>query len=413
MGLIERDSKSIVRSDAIVPIEVKTADGVILKGADGRSYIDFLSGWCVVNAGWGRKEIMDVLHKFSEPAYTFPTMLYEGWVELAELLVGIAPVKQGRCLRATGGSEAVEMALQCAIAKTGRHSFLSFDNPYHGHTLAELSISEMTRRRRYIERNYRYLGAKQIPLPFDPLGKKDDAMVEKSMDALRRDLKSNEYAAFIFEPISMNHAAMVPPKEFYYAAREECERSGTMMIADEVACGFGRTGKLFACEHYGLEPDVVTVAKGMSSGYAPIGATIARKELADAMRPVFYSHSTFGWTPLATRIALANIGLITKERLWENAEKVGRHMLKRIGEIRDERIAGVRGKGLAIGVTLSSDGRAIDADLGARVAGQCMERGLIVGASMYGLMLYPPLIMDEKTAEKGIEIFEAALRSSK
>ncbi|MFH1009974.1 MAG: aminotransferase class III-fold pyridoxal phosphate-dependent enzyme, partial [bacterium] len=109
MGLAERDANVLVRGDAIVPIEMKSADGVMLKGADGRSYIDFLSGWCVVNAGWGRKEIMDVLHKFSEPAYTYPTMFYEGWAELAELLAGITPVRDARCLRATGGSEAVEM----------------------------------------------------------------------------------------------------------------------------------------------------------------------------------------------------------------------------------------------------------------------------------------------------------------
>ncbi len=413
MALIDRDSKHLARGDAIIPIEVKSADGVMLKGADGKSYIDFLAGWCVVNAGWGRKEILDVLHKFSEPAYAFPNMLYEGWAELAELLAGIVPVKEGRCLRATGGSEAVEMALQAAIAKTGRHSFVCFDNPYHGHTLAELSLAEMTRRRKYIERNYKYIGARQIPLPFDPLGKKDREAVEASIAALRHELRGGDCAAFIFEPISMNHCAMIPPREFHDAAKEECERSGTMMIADEVACGFGRTGKLFACEHYGLEPDVMTVAKGMSSGYAPIGATIARKELAEAMRPVFYSYSTFGWTPLATRVAIANINLILKEKLWENAEKVGKKMAKRLGEIRDERIASVRAKGLAIGVTLSSDGRSVDTDLCGRVAGSCIERGLLLGSTGYGIMLYPPLIMDEKTAEKGIGIFEEALRSCK
>ena len=398
MGLAEKQLRFLADFRGL-PIEIKSAEGAVLRDREGRSYIDFLSAYCVVNSGWGRKEIIDAIRRFDEPAYAYPFMLHEGCAELAELLARIAPGRLRKAYRLTGGSEAVDVALQCAISKTGRSAFLCYEGAYHGHTLAELAVTE----------EEGFLASKRIPPPFDPMGRHDVEMAERSAEILRKELRTGKYAGFIFEPISMNHGAMIPPKEFYDAAAEECARSGTIMIADEVACGFGRTGKMFACEHYALEPDVMTLAKGMSSGYAPIGTAMVTEEVQRAMR--FYVYSTFGWTPLATRATLANIKLIQKERLWENADRVGRFMLKRISEIRDERVASVRGRGLMIGVALSTDGKRVDAELCKRVSKACLERGLIVTHYDSGLGIYPPLSIDEKTAERGIEILESALRS--
>ena len=282
MDVAERDRRYLAREEPAEGVQVARSEGCLVFDHHGKKYIDFTAGWCVGNLGWGNADILAAIRGFDGPAYVHPDFLYRPWSELAEALAEITPGKLRKCYRATGGSEAVEIALQVAMAATGRPGFVCLADCYHGNTLGGRSLAG--------EREaYPNLLAHchHVEPPLD----------DRAADRVERLLKGEKVAAFVMEPVVCNLGVLIPSKEFMARVRGACRKHGTLFVADEVATGFGRTGKLFASEHFDLDPDVLCLAKAITAGYAPMGATIVTDEVAKAAGVGFYS--TYGWHPLS------------------------------------------------------------------------------------------------------------------
>jgi adenosylmethionine-8-amino-7-oxononanoate aminotransferase len=206
-------------------------------------------------------------------------------------------------------------------------------------------------------------------------------------------------------PIICNLGAIVPEHEFIRGVRTLCTRYGTLFIADEVASGFGRTGKLFACEHFDLEPDVLCVSKAITGGYGGFGAVITTTQIAKAIKEDFGLYSTYGWHPRSVAVALANLRYLTRHQneLLKNATILGQHFLTRLSQMSFKGKATVRGKGFAIGIEVKNE------EYASAVGDTCRENGLLVSAEEDVIMLFPALTITRKIAERGLDIFEKSL----
>ena len=285
-----RKQSPFVRGSEAEEVQVTATHGSHVFGRNRKKYIDFLAGWCVGNLGWDHREIRKAIRRFRGPDYVYPGFGYRRWEELAELLVSIVPVRNARCFRATGGSEAVELGLQAAMLHTGRQGFLSVEDSYHGNTLGTLSIGA-SENRKSLKNLLPHCRKIEPPLDGKAAGK---------VEAM---LRKRDVAAFVMEPISINLGVVIPDGEFVKRVRAACTRTGTLFIADEVACGFGRTGRLFASEHFGLKPDMLCLAKAISGGASGMGAMIATAPVAKSLEEDGNAYSTYGWHPLSTEAA--------------------------------------------------------------------------------------------------------------
>ena len=385
--LARKDKKLVARTSKPLPIEVVAAQDTRIRAADGRSYIDFQAGWCVANLGWNPPDIVARVRAFEGPSYVPPGMLYEPWAELAEQLVDLTPGKLAKVFRCVGGTDAVEFALQAAMAATGRHKLVSIEDAYHGNSVAAKSIGEPMAAH--------LPGCKKLALPLD----------EAALGRLETLLKDREIAAFIMEPTITNLDVYVPALEFMQELVPLCHRYGTLVIADEVACGFGRTGKMFASEHYDLEPDIMTLAKALTSGVAPMGAALVTNDVAKQIEGELDFYSTFGWHPLAVEAALATTQYWRdhKAEILQNVvdrEAELRHQLS-IVEWKTENVE-LRIQGLAVGIGLG------DEEYAKHIEEQCRGRGLLLAAEEDSLVLFPPLTIDHETMAEALEIIAQA-----
>ena len=267
MDIKQRDKKFIGRDSPALDLDIVKSEGNFLYDSKGKKYIDFLMGWCVGNIGWGSKEVKTAVNKFNGPDYVNPGYLYQPWGELAELLAKITPGRLQKSFRATGGTEAVEIALQAAMSHTKRHKFISIEGSYHGHSIGAMSVGMSDFRKHYknlLSHCYK------IKPPLD----------SSAANRVIKLLSNKNIAALIMEPIICNLGVLIPEKNFMRKVQAACKQYGTVFIMDEVATGFGRTGKLFASEHYGLKPDIMCLAKGMTGGYGGLGAAIMTPEIA-------------------------------------------------------------------------------------------------------------------------------------
>ena len=392
MDLRQLDKKYVGRHGEPEDVIVGDSADSYLTDARGRKYIDFMMGWCVGNLGWGNTTIRAAARKFDGPDYVHPDHVYRPWVELAEMLARITPGKLAVSYRTTGVPESVEGALQIAMAYTGRGAFVSIEDSYHGNSIATLSIGASHNRETYknlLPRCHKV----EPPLDANALGKVETL------------LKKREVAAFIMEPIICNLGALVPEDAFVRGVRKLCSRYGTLFIADEVATGFGRTGKLFACEHFDLEPDVLCMAKAITGGYGGMGAVITTAKIAKAIKEDFDLYSTYGWHPPAVSVALTNLRYLTRHRtnLLKNAAELGAYFLTRLSQMSFKGNASIRGKGFAIGIEVE------DETYASKVGDACRKNGLLVATEEHRLMLFPALTIDRQTAERGLDIFERSL----
>ena len=378
----------LVQNGGDAEIEVARARGNYVYDARGRKYIDFIMGWCVGNFGWARPELRRRVHAFNGPDYIYPGYAYKAWRELAELLVGLAPDGLTRCCRATGGSEAVELALQAAMLQTGRKKFVALEDAYHGNTLGALSVGDG-------DDEVRVLSVARLKPPVDA----------DALGRLETRLKHRDVAAVIMEPISMNLGVLIPEPEFMKRLAPLCHRYGTLLILDEVATGFGRTGKLFASEYYDVQPDMMTIAKAATGGAAGIGALLVREELAETLEEDGNVYSTYGWHPLSVDVAIANLRWIKRNqgRLLRQVERTGGYFVDRIREMEFPEDPEVRWRGLAIAVDVR------DEKYAERVAKKCRARGLLLDPQETVLLMLPALNIDRATAREGLDILEACL----
>jgi adenosylmethionine-8-amino-7-oxononanoate aminotransferase len=294
MNARQLDRKYFGRQGEPEDVVVGHSAGSYLIDSRGRKYIDFMMGWCVGNLGWGNTEIRAAARTFDGPEYVHPNYLYRPWAELAEMLAHMTPGALAVSYRTTGGTESVEAALQIAMAYTGRGSFVSIEDSYHGNSIGAMSIGASDNREKF---KSLLPNCHKIETPLDA----------RALGKVETLLKKRDVAAFIMEPIICNLGALVPEADFVRGVRKLCTRYGTLFIADEVATGFGRTGTLFACEHFGLEPDVLCMAKAITGGYGGMGAVITTSKIAKAIKGRFGMYSTYGWHPRAVAVALANL----------------------------------------------------------------------------------------------------------
>ncbi len=370
-------------------LQVARTEGAYLVDARGKRYLDFLSGWCVGNFGWGAEHLREAIRDYRGPDYVQPNLLYAPWTELARMLVRLAPAPLKVAYRATGGTEAVEIALQLAMAATGRSRFVAIEGDYHGNSIGTVSIAD-----KYARAPYKNLlhGCESLAPPLD----------RKAADRLERMLKRRDVAAFIMEPIVLNIGVEIPEPAFMLRLGDLCRHYGTLLVMDEVACGFGRTGRLFASEHYDIQPDLLCLGKAITGGYAPMGATLATREVARKVGDQASFYSTFGWHPLSTAVALANLRWLVANRraLLKSANGISAYFSQRLAKMPFER---VRIAGLAIAAQASS------ARAASRIAEECRQEGLLLAAEDNVLTLFPPLTLDRRAAKRGLDILEAAL----
>ena len=385
-ALARKDRKYIGRPDKPGNIEVVASSGSRLRDAQGRTYIDFQTGWCVGNLGWNPPEILARVRAFDGPTYVQPGLLYEPWAELAELLVEAAPKSLEKAFRCVGGTEAVELALQLAMKHTGRHKIVSIEDAYHGNSIGARAIGSD-------DGELHLPGWKKLAPPLDA----------KALDRLETLLKPKDVAAFIMEPIILNLACMIPDTAFMQELVELCHRYGTLVIMDEIGTAFGRCGRMFACELFGIEPDLMTLAKSITSGVAPLGATLASAEVAEAELE-FYS--TYGWHPLAVEAAIAT------QLYWrEHREAALTNVAERSMQLRRQlslmdfpREPELRIQGLACAVEVG------DADYVAKLEHRCRDAGLLFYGDDESLMMFPAVTIDQETLQEGVDILAQRVR---
>jgi len=375
---------ALAQSKNAAKFQVVRTEACRVFASDGRSAIDFQSGWCVGNLGWSVPEIERALRDFDGPAYVYPNHRYAPWEELAAALISFAPAGLERCFRATGGSEAVEIALQAAMLHTGRARFVTVEGAYHGNTLGPRSIGD--------EETRSLFPRLALPVPRTIKPPLDEARLAQVETAL----KPGDVAAMILEPVICNLGAVVPEPEFMRGIQALCRRYGTLLILDEVATGFGRAGRMFAAEHSGVRPDVLVLAKAITGGFAPMGATLMTATVAESMLKVG-AYSTYGWHPRSTAAALANLAW------WrDNGEMLLAHVAAInplfVSRLETLGLGPVQGEGLALGVKAGSEEQA------KKIKARCLGEGLLLAAEGDIVALFPPLVIDEATALEGLDI---------
>jgi len=401
------------------PIEVKSGSGTKVVGTDGCEYLDCFSGISVVNSGHGHPRVLAAAREQMEQLVHCCTYVYYSprAGELAQKLAEITPGKLQKSFFGNSGAEALEGAMRLAKQFTGRRELVALTHSFHGRTNATLSITGNWGRKKgggpYMT------GVAFAPAPYAyrcPFGSKDEAdCALRSAEYLREVLRwqtAGDVAAFIAEPVLGEGGIIVPHESYFKYVKEILDEEGILFIADEVQSGFGRTGKLFAIEHYGVEPDILTSAKGIADGF-PISAFTARPDVGDAFTPGDHL-STFGGNPVSCAAALANIEVMADEKLPENSAARGEQIMSRFKRFQEEcaLLGDVRGRGLMIGLELVKDADKTPAAAEAgHVRRLCRENGVLVGVggSLGNVVrIQPPLILTEDEADRVCSTVEKA-----
>ncbi|HAF62807.1 MAG TPA: aspartate aminotransferase family protein [Anaerolineaceae bacterium] len=423
-SLIERDKKVISSSyPRGYPFVMDHGKGVEVWDADGRRYLDFAAGIAVNSTGHSHPEVVAAITEQAQKFIHISSDFYhEKWIQLAEKLDEISPFHlPAISFMANSGSEAVESALKLAKYYTERSQFIGFLGGFHGRTAGSLS---MTASKLIYHRSFYPLmnGVTHVPFPnpYRPLLQMNAG--ENTADAVIRYMEEvvfhkllppTEVAGILIEPIQGEGGYIYPPDNFLPALRQLCDKYGILLIADEVQSGMGRTGKWWAIDHYGVEPDILCIAKGIASG-VPMGVMMAKAEL---MTWPSGSHgNTFGGNPLACAAALKTIELIETQYL-ENAQKMGKIALEMLQDMQNDHpsIGDVRGKGLMIGVEFVKDRQTKEpaVDLRNEVVDQCFSKGLLtLGCGDSTIRITPPLCITEQEIREGLEIFSAAIKEA-
>ena len=420
-AIIERDQAVISPSYArAYPFVMDRGSGCEVWDVDGNHFLDFAAGIAVTATGHSHPKVVEAIKKQADKFLHISSDFYhENWVELGERLDQIAPFKEDAVSFMTNsGTESVETAIKLARYHTGATQFIGFLGAFHGRTLGSLSFTAS--KPLYHEGFYPLMnGVVHAPYPntYRPLllsrpGEDYGVTVVRYMEeqVLGKLLPAEDVAGILVESIQGEGGYVVPTPGFFPALRDLCDRHDILLIVDEVQSGMGRTGKWWAIEHFGVEPDIVCVGKGIASGI-PLGAIIARKSIVTW--PLGSHGNTYGGNPIACAAALATLDLIQDEYL-ENVNDVGEYALDALKEIavRHPSIGQVRGKGLMIGVEFVKNAQTREPahDLRERVVQHAFERGLLtLGCARSTIRISPPLSITRGEMDGGLEIFEEAI----
>lgn len=389
-------------------ITISDAEGCYLYGSSGEKYIDFLGGWCVCTAGWKNPRILKAIQEKSPAYYLPPTIFHNAWDNFAEKLLATFRPEINKLFRVTSGSEAVEFALKLARAATGKKTIISFGEVYHGHTFGAASIGAAMS-----EAMQPGIGeVVRLNLPNEYKNKHGLTGSDLSTAVLKEieDVyKLGNTAAFISEPIFTNAGMIVPPEDFYPRLEELCKKYGVLLIMDEVASGFGRTGKIYGYEHWGIEPDIVTLGKGLTGGYATAGAVVCTEAVAEKSH-LIPRYSTFGWNLNDLPAMEENFNIFMEEKLWENADTVGKFLLNELKSLEElPKVGQVRGIGMVFSIEFVNNKTTKESagDLAEQIMKEGFKAGIVTETARADILFFsPPLVMDEKIALEGAAILK-------
>ena len=391
---------------------VTKGEGVWVEDVKGRKYMDAQAGMWLVNIGYGRTEVADAVYEqMRQITYAPENTTSVPTLRLVEKVASLAPDKESRVFMVSGGSEAVETALKMARkyhkirGESGRYKYISRKGAYHGATLATASLGGSG----FPEKHFGPLmpGNVHVTNPNRYRCTYCSELSDCNLECVRDVERAIEHevpetvAAVIAEPVSAA-SVTVPHKDYWPTLRAICDKYGVLLIVDEVITGFGRTGRMFGTEHWNVQPDITTVAKGLSSGYCPIGATIARKDVADVFigdQDQLFPHLiTFGGNPVAAAAALANLEILENENLVDNSAKMGTYLYEQLQTLYENPIIGdIRGGlGLFYGIEIVKDKKtkekfAPEVDIGGKLTPLFVKHR--IGTRQRGdqIFLSPPL----------------------
>jgi 4-aminobutyrate aminotransferase len=417
--LVKKDEQFISPSyGRFYPLVVESGKGCIVKDVDGNEFIDFNSGLVCMGVGHNHPKVVAAIKNQCDRFlhYSNTDFFYREVVDLAEKLAQITPGgPEKKVYFGNSGAEAIEAAVKLAKWHSRRQLFIAFTGAFHGRTIGALSLtaSKPTQKRYFfplmpgvthVPYAYCYRCAYKLTYPDCHYWCVD--FIDEQV--LQKYVPPEDTAAIVFESIQGEGGYVVPPPEYFQRIKKLADKYGLLLIDDEVQSGMGRTGKWFAIEHWGVEPDIVCAAKALASGL-PLGATIAKAKIMDWVPG---SHaSTFGGNPLSCVAASAVIDVVKEEKLLENANKQGAYILKRLGELKEqcEIVGDVRGKGLMIGMEIVEDkeSKKPAPQKVTEIMMRSWKRGInVISCGASTIRIAPPLIITRDLVDSALDIIE-------
>jgi 4-aminobutyrate aminotransferase/(S)-3-amino-2-methylpropionate transaminase len=400
------------------PIVIERGDGATLTDVDGNTFIDFTGGVGCLNVGHSHPRVVEAaqeqLERFSHTDFTI--VPYEVYVRLAERLCELAPIANAKAAFFNAGTEAVENAIKFARSHTGRPAVIAFEGGFHGRTLLSLSMTSKTHPYKaglgpFAPEVYR------VPFPNEYRGPGAEEALGALERALVTQVAAETVAAIVIEPVQGEGGFVVAPKEFMEGVRRLCDEHGIVMVVDEVQTGFARTGKLFAIEHYDVEPDLITIAKSIAMGL-PLSGVIGKAAIMDAP-PDSAIGGTYVGNPVAQAAALAVLDVIGEEDLCARASVLGDQMRERMlaWQQRFPQIGDVRGLGAMLAIELVEDPKTKEpaAKVASAVADAAAKQGLLLlksGIYSNCIRVLTPLTLSEAELDEALAVWEGALEAA-
>jgi len=395
------------------------AHGIYVEGDDGVTYMDLTAGLATANVGHCHPRVVEAARaQAGELVHAGCIFQYRPIAELAKTLARIAPGDIEMFFFSNSGAEAVEGAVKLARHTTGRQGIIAFTGSFHGRTTGALALTSSSSRYRggylpLLPSVYHapYPYCYRCPVGRDP-GSCSVECFERLEAVFTHQIPAREVACAVIEPVLGEGGYVVPPAGFLTRLRDLCTAEGILLVADEVQTGFGRTGRWFACEHFGVIPDIITMAKGIASGF-PLSAVGSTREIMSSWPPGAHG-TTFGGNPVACAASLAAIEAIESEGMLEGAREVGQRAAARLRAMqgRFPFIGDVRGLGLMIGVEFVTGDRKPDPERLSRVLKECLSKGVIIvecGTHGNVARLMPPLVITAEEMDRALDVFEEAL----
>lgn len=388
--VVELDKKYVMHTYSRIPLVIDRGEGVRVWGKDGKEYLDFISGIGVNAIGHCHPEVVAAINCQTKKLFHCSNLYYiELEAKLAKVLCDISFAD--KAFFSNSGAEANEAAIKLArkfgSKQNGKpYQIITMKDSFHGRTITTLKATGQTK--------YQH-GFGPFPPGFRYASFNDLKAVRSSV--------SNKTCAIMLEPVQGEGGLNVASEDFLKGLRQLCDKKGILLILDEVQCGLGRTGEMFAYEHYRIEPDIMTLAKPLGGGM-PIGATLAKEKIASFFEPGNHA-STFGGNPVVCSAALAFLKVLEEENLVERARKKGEYFREELEKLREtfSFIKEIRGKGLMIGLRLTFPGK--------NMVEKCREEGLLINCTTDNVLRFlPPLIVEKKDIDEAIEILKEVMR---
>jgi 4-aminobutyrate aminotransferase/(S)-3-amino-2-methylpropionate transaminase len=387
---------------------IESARGAILRDVDGREYIDFAGGIAVMNIGHGHPKVVSAIKQQAEKLVhtCFMVNPYEPAVRLAEQLCRVTPGDfPKRAAFLNSGAEAVENAVKIARYYTNRPAIIVFENAYHGRTLLTMTMTSKVKPYKF---GFGPFAPEVYRMPFG-----DTVPASALNDFFVQHVNPEAVAAVVAEPVQGEGGFIAPPPGYFQELSKICKDNGILFIADEIQSGMGRTGKMFAIEHWGVEPDLITVAKSLAAGM-PLAAVVGRQEIMDAVHP-WGLGGTYGGNPVACAAALAVLEVFEEEDMLAKSVALGEKLKARFDSWQQkfDMVASVRGLGAMLGLELIKGPNGEPAaDEAKQLVAACVEKGLIcLSCGTFGniIRILTPFVITDEQLEKGLSILEAEL----